>query len=325
MDYISLNKRERDDLKRFVKSELFDLTLYEELLKIEKRDYLKNLLSQLIEIEKKHLQFWQKLTETSRSVLPLSLKIKLGLFLLLRKILGPLATILILETIEIYGIKKYFHLYEKYKNTSLGEKIREILIDEFEHEDKIVTEKIQKNINIDKIKSIVLGFNDGFVEIFGALGGLLATFENKFLVGVTGLIIGLAGSLSMGSSAYLSAKSERDFETIEKRKKKILSGNDYENYETSKENPLSLGLYVGISYFLAVFFPVLPFLLGAKNIIFSIIIGLFLVSFLSFFTASFASETFLEKLKSNLIILTSVIIISYLIGNIMKISLGITI
>jgi len=324
-----MEDKEKRYLNQFVTSELFDLTLYQELLRIEKENSLKTILSELVEIEKKHFEFWQGVTGVSQPKLSVFLKTKLNLFLIFRKIFGPVATVLILEMIEIYGIKKYFLVWQKYKETPLGEKIKEILKDEFEHEDKAITERIQRKISVDKIRSAIFGFNDGLIEIFGALGGFLAAFQNYFLVGFAGFIVGLAGAISMGASAFLSTKSEREIEEIEKRKKEIL---EQINFKETKESPnfkredaLYLSFYVGIFYFLGALLPVSPFLLGAKSVIFPALIGLFLVLILSFFTAFFAGENLLKRLKSNLIIIVGVILITYSISYLVKRSFGIEI
>lgn len=56
--------------------------------------------------------------------------------------------------------------------------------------------------------AIVLGLNDALVEISGTLAGLTLAFQNPLLIGVTGLIMGIAASLSMTASEYFSAREE---------------------------------------------------------------------------------------------------------------------
>ena len=320
---------ERKKLRRFVDSEFFALTLFRELLKIERDDSLKAILSELITSEKKHLEFWQEITATVKPKLSIFSKIKLNLFLALRRIFGPAATILILEMIEIYGAKKYFLVWQKYKKTALAEKLREVLQDEFEHEDKAISQRVQRKINVDKIRSAILGFNDGFVEIFGAVAGFLAAFPSYFLVGFAGFIVGLAGSFSMGASTFLSAKSGWEIEEINKEKKEILqqvdSAKTEKEFPQEKESPLSQAFYVGLFYFLGAIFPVSPFLFGAKNLIPSILIGFFLILILSFFTAFFAGDDFLKRLRLNLLIIVGAILVTYFLGYLAKMIFGIEI
>ncbi|WP_228713241.1 VIT1/CCC1 transporter family protein, partial [Halarcobacter bivalviorum] len=54
--------------------------------------------------------------------------------------------------------------------------------------------------------AIVLGMNDALVELTGTLSGLAFAFDKSLTVGLTGLIMGIAASLSMAGSAYFEAK-----------------------------------------------------------------------------------------------------------------------
>ena len=324
-----MTEPERKKLRMFVDSELFDLTLYQELLKIERDDSLKEILYELTTTEKKHLEFWQEITTLAKPKLSIFSKIKLNFFLVLRRIFGPAVTILILEMIEIYGTKKYFLVWQKYKKTALAEKLREILQDEFEHEDKAISQRTQRKINVDKIRSAILGFNDGFVEIFGAVAGFLAAFPSYFLVGFAGFIVGLAGSFSMAASTFLSAKSGLEIEELDKGKKEILqkidSAKTEKEFGQEKESPLSQAFYVGLFYFLGAILPVSPFLLGAENLFPSILIGFFLILILSFFTAFFAGDDFLKRLRLNLVIVVGAILVTYSLGYLAKMIFGIEI
>ena len=57
---------------------------------------------------------------------------------------------------------------------------------------------------------MVLGLNDALVEFTGALAGYTFALQNTLLVAMTGLITGVAASLSMATSEYLSTKSEEN-------------------------------------------------------------------------------------------------------------------
>lgn len=138
-------------LKRFVYDELFDLILLQKLLPREQGDArLRLILSDLIGEEKKHLEFWQDITGVSQPKLPFFVRAKLNLFLFLRQIFGRFFTVLILEMLEIHATKKYFFVWDEYKETELAPKLREILQDELKHEGIIVSQRIERKINVDK-------------------------------------------------------------------------------------------------------------------------------------------------------------------------------
>jgi VIT1/CCC1 family predicted Fe2+/Mn2+ transporter len=90
--------------------------------------------------------------------------------------------------------------------------------------------------------SVVLGLNDALVELTGALAGLTLALQNGKLIALSGLITGIAASMSMAASEYLSTRSE----------------------DTKKE-PVRAAIYTGIAYIITVALLVLPYLLMPEN------------------------------------------------------------
>lgn len=88
--------------------------------------------------------------------------------------------------------------------------------------------------------SMVLGLNDALVELTGALAGLTLALRDTNLIGASGLITGIAASMSMAASQYLSVQAEE---------------ND--------QSPLKASIYTGVSYILAVALLIVPYLLIA--------------------------------------------------------------
>jgi len=101
------------------------------------------------------------------------------------------------------------------------------------HEEKLV--KMIEEEKISYIGSMVLGLNDALVELTGALAGLTFTLPKPLLIGVAGLITGIAASISMASSEYMSRKSE------------------------GEEKPGKAAFYTGIAYILTVILLVVPY------------------------------------------------------------------
>lgn len=60
------------------------------------------------------------------------------------------------------------------------------------------------------LRNLVYGFNDGLTANFGLVAGLLGASVDHSIVLLTGLSGAIADALSMGSSGYLAAKSERE-------------------------------------------------------------------------------------------------------------------
>src|SRR5580698_9469777 len=95
---------------RLVQEELFDLTLYQELQRHTHND-LQRMLSELIVVERQHVVFWQQFFKREADTLHIGNRIKLRLMVWLCRIFGPVAVQLVLEAIEINGIRKYLVLW----------------------------------------------------------------------------------------------------------------------------------------------------------------------------------------------------------------------
>ena len=112
---------------------------------------------------------------------------------------------------------------------------KKIMEDEEDHENELVN-----MIDEERLKytgSMIRGMNDALVELLGALAGFTLAFQNSRLISVTGLIVGLAGTLSMFSSEYLAVKEEE------------------------APSPLKAAFYTGIAYLFTVIFLISPYLI----------------------------------------------------------------
>ena len=167
--------------RQLILDELFDLTLYQKLKEISGPE-LHPTLDELIKVESGHFSFWQELFKIKVSTLNLSRRIKLRLILFICRLFGVRAIDLILEAIEVHGIRKYLALWRENKDNTIGEAVRGVLEDEFKHEDAIVSRLKDRIINPDRIRNIFLGLNDGMVEILGAVSGFFASFGSTSMV-----------------------------------------------------------------------------------------------------------------------------------------------
>ena len=73
-------------------------------------------------------------------------------------------------------MRKYLDVWDRYGDGPLGAALREVLEDEFEHEDATVAGDAERQINPERVRNIFLGFNDGLVEIVGAVSGYGVAF-----------------------------------------------------------------------------------------------------------------------------------------------------
>ena len=107
--------------------------------------------------------------------------------------------------------------------------------------------------------SVVLGLTDALVELLGVLAGLTLALQNTHLVALVGVITGIAASLSMAGSEYLSTKEE------------------------GRRHPLQASIYTGVSYVLAVALLILPYLiLGNALVCLAVSVGVALLIMFTF-------------------------------------------
>src|SRR5438093_13387419 len=128
---------------------------------------------------------------------------------------------LVLEAIEVYGVRKYLRVWSAYGHGPLGAAVRNILEDEFKHEDAVVTGDAERKLNPARVRDIFLGLNDGLVEILGAVSGFFAAFGNSLAVLAAGLTVAVAGALSMAAGAWVATSSEAEGRATETGRRRL--------------------------------------------------------------------------------------------------------
>ena len=308
--------------RTLILDELFDLSLYTALRNITDRDSQK-VLDELILVETQHLAFWQKLFDSKLTTLDLGRHLKLWFFVLICRIFGSTAVHLALEAIEVHGVRKYLSLWKVYKDEPLGNALKGILLDEFKHEDVLVTRLTERKINPEKIRNIFLGLNDGLVEILGAVSGFFGAFGDAVTVLIAASTTAVAGSLSMAAGAYVALSSEKEVQQTDADKKRFLEegGSAVE----MAEQPLSSALVVGGAYFVGAMVPVLPVLFGAKTALFSLFTAGSMVVLVSTLLAFLSGMNVKRRILLNLVIITVAVSVTYLIGMVAKNLWGISV
>jgi len=315
----------KSDLKlgrTLILDELFDLLLYRKLYAISGPD-LRKTLGELIDVEVGHFAFWQDFFKLKLPKLDLPRRMKFWLIMTVCRIFGAPAIDLVLEAIEVYGVRKYLQVWERYRNEPLGSAVRGVLEDEFGHEDMVVTRVKERIINPDRVRNIFLGVNDGMVEILGAVSGFFASFGQNTLVLVAGLTTAVAGAISMGAGAYVAMSSEYEVRKTQDEKAHFMGEDQESAYR--RESGLKSGIIVGISYFIGASFPITPVLFGAKTALPSIITGGTMILLVSVTVSFLSGMNIRKRVLTNLILITLAVGITYLIGISVRALLGIQI
>lgn len=300
--------------EKLVLDELFDLSLYREFAKTAKGE-AKKTLEELIPIEEKHLAFWREFFRVPEMRLNFGRRVRLFIFALIGRFFGEAGIHLVLEAIEVYGVRKYLTLWRQYEGQPLGGAVKEILEDELRHEDMVVSRLAERKISPERIRNIILGLNDGLVEIVGAVSGFFAAFQNPTTVLVASFTVAVAGAFSMAAGTFSAVSSEREVRNIEIGKKRFLGEKESDELPV---RPFGSALAVGISYFLGALVPVLPVFLGAANILFPFLAAGFMIAIVSFVLAFLSGMEIKKRIGINLLILVLAVGVTYTVGTIVQ-------
>lgn len=285
----------------FYQDEMRDHVTYLTLAGNERDAHLRELLGRVASMELRHAGFWKHFLEARAAAVPPPRvhRLRLALLQILQRLLNPKILVALLELGETSAYQNYFRCL---KSAPLDERerreLRQIVLDELEHE--LTFRKEAQRLGGQHIRDYVLGMNDGLVEILGAVTGLSAVYAgNPLIVGVSGLVVGIAGSLSMGIGGYISVRSQRQVnegnrarmevlfdvapqKAVEEYRERLIAsglpaeiaedvvrrvGGNREALarlllEESTENEIRSGLSTGLAYLLGVVFPVLPYFLA---------------------------------------------------------------
>jgi VIT1/CCC1 family predicted Fe2+/Mn2+ transporter len=150
--------------------------------------------------------------------------------------------------------------------------------------------------------SIVLGLNDALIELIGALAGFTLALQDSKLIVVVGLITGIAASLSMAASEYLSTKTE-----------------------SAGRSPVKAAFYTGFAYVLTVLVLILPFLVFS-NVFFSlgtaILSALIIIMAFTFYISVVRETPFRKRFLEMAAISLGVAALSFLIGFFVRVFVG---
>jgi VIT1/CCC1 family predicted Fe2+/Mn2+ transporter len=289
----AISKQIKDKLLAFQKNEITEHHIYARLAKIEKSAANKKVLLKISKDEKRHHNIWKKFSGKDAS----PDRLKIAWYVFIARVFGVTFGIKLMESGESGAQKAYAKVI---KAIPEAKKIRQ---DEEAHEKKLIAMIDEEKLRY--IGSVVLGLNDALVELTGTLAGLTFALQNAKLVGVAGLITGIAASLSMGASEYLSTKAE---------------GGD--------KNPLKASFYTGSAYVLAVAVLILPFLLLGNPFIsigISISGAILLILVFTFYFAVVREVSFKRRFLEMVAVSLGVATLSFGIGLLVRYFLGIDI
>ncbi|VVB89714.1 VIT family protein [uncultured archaeon] len=282
---IADNKEIKKTLSAFQKNEINEHFIYAKLSGAMKEPHNRSVLKNISLNELEHYNFWKKYT--GEDVKPNNAKI--WKYFLISKIFGITFSMKLMEGGEGHAQIEYEKISRYLPET------KKVLKDEVDHEKMLICMIDEERLRYSG--AIVLGMNDAIVELTGALAGFTLVLQNARLIALAAIITGVAASLSMAASQYLSTKSG-----------------------DGKQNPFKASTYTGMAYLLTVLFLISPYFFLANpylslcvavlNAIIAILIFTFYISIAK--SLSFRKR-FIEMALISLGVATVTFAISYFI------------
>jgi len=286
---MSLDTTLLKDIENFQREEITEYYIYKYLAEKE-GGRNREILLKIGEDELRHYKIWREIT--GKDIEPDWRKIRF--YRLLYRIFGLVFSLKLMEMRERRAEERYRLIADKIEIAN------DILKDEFEHEDELLSLLTDERLQF--IGSIVLGLSDALIELTGALAGLSLALYNTLLVGLAALITGIAASMSMAVSEYLSKRSEGDV------------------------NAVKGAFYTGLAYILTVLFIVAPYFAGNNvyiSLASSILIASIIIGGLTFYTSVVREIRWRREFIEMITLTMGVALISFLIGYIVRITFNI--
>lgn len=280
-------------LESFQRIELTEYHIYKRLAKSIKDPENSRILDQIAEDELRHAEDWKKFTQ--RDIKPNMWDV--WKYYLISRIFGFTFGIKLMER----GEEKAQASYTQMKGV-----IPEI--EKWIHEEEIHEEKLLAMLDEERLRyagSVVLGLNDALVELTGALAGLTLALQNVKLIALSGLITGIAASLSMAASEYLATRSE-----------------------DTEKNPVRAAIYTGIAYIITVFLLVLPYLIIPNyivDLIITLTVGVLIIAVFNYYISVAKDESFRDRFLEMAGLSLGVATFSFVIGYFIRLWLGVEI
>lgn len=275
-----------DKILRAEKDEIVGYEVYTFLSNKSKGEN-KETIYKIAQDELKHYNYLKDITKKDASANSFTL----FFYRILAFLFGVTFVIKLFEKREVSSADLYSSLKDKYPN------LQEVEEDEERHEQELIALIEEERLNY--VSSIVLGLNDALVEITGTIAGLTSALQNSKAIGVSALITGVAASLSMAASEYISKKVD----------------------VSSERNPLKSSIYTFVAYFVAVLLLVLPFFFVSNyyiDLALSIVIGFVIILVFSFYVSIVQDRSFSSIFLQMFLIVIGVVAVTFLLGYISR-------
>lgn len=235
---------------RLFQRENLHYCIYQKLFSREHNSEFRAQLKRMMDFEKKHMGVWKDVLKSNGKIVhENNYKFEPMLFLLGRTLFGKRMAVGMLNLYETtalaeLSIQDFLNVLNIVPKKELN-RVVDLVTDELYNEG-FQQRGGEKGI-LSHIREVVFGMNDGMVEVLAAVSGLVGIYKSNFVSALSGMIIGISGTLSMAVGAYLSSMSQKDvalsqlkllqleISAAKERVSKEL-GTHYENYSNLVKN-----------------------------------------------------------------------------------------
>ena len=290
---MQLSESVRRQVLNFQQTEITEHHIYKRLAKRINSPENAKILEQIAEDELSHYQGWKKYT--NRDIEPRWFFV--WFYTTVSMIFGFTFGVKLMEMGEEAAQGNY---------AAIRKEIPEA--EKYQHEEDVHEEQLINMLDEERLQyagSVVLGLNDALVELTGALAGLTLALQNVKLIALSGLITGIAASMSMAASEYLSTRSE-----------------------DTKKHPVRAAIYTGIAYIITVALLVLPYLLFENYILdlgIALTTAVIIIAVFNYYISVAKGESFRERFLEMAGLSLGVALFSFIIGYFIRQWLGIEI
>jgi VIT1/CCC1 family predicted Fe2+/Mn2+ transporter len=278
-------------LENFQRIEITEYHIYQNLAKFVKEDENRRILLQIADDERRHAEDWAKYT--GKEIKPNRWNILWYTFI--SRVFGFTFGIKLMERGEARAQANYERLRDEVPEVDRW------IAEEEAHERQLVGMLDEERLRY--AGSVVLGMNDALVELTGALAGLTLALRDVNLIALSGLITGIAASLSMAASEYLSTRSE-----------------------DTQKHPVRAAVYTGIAYIITVSLLVAPYLLFENYLLdlgIALVTGVLIIAVFNYYISVAKDEPFRSRFLEMAGLSLGVALFSFIIGFFIRKWLGV--
>jgi vacuolar iron transporter family protein len=273
--------------------EITEYHIYRKIASVQKVPHNREVLERIAQEELGHYAIWKQYTK--KDIEPAQLRI--WFYFLIARIFGMTFAIKLME-----GVERRSQGYDRALADQFPE-TRQILLNEESHERELIALIDEERLKY--VGSVVLGLNDALIEFTGTLAGLTFAIQNTQIIAAAGLIMGVAATLSMGASEYLSQRSEG-----------------------GPSDPIKASIYTGAAYIATVTLLILPYLV-LKNpyhaLVFTLAGAVLVIILFTFYISVAKDLPFWRRLGEMVLISLGIAAISFAIGILIRTVLNVNV